>query len=221
VPVAAPVVRCARFALKEKHMLKVYGHPMSTCVRKVLATLAEHGAPHEFVLVDLMTGTHKQPEHLARQPFGQVPVIEDGDFRLYESRAICKYLDEKHGGKLVPKDLKAKALMEQWLSVETSNFTPHAMKFIFHHIFKRTQQEETLAEAGSKISDALGIMDKHLATNKFFAGNDFSIADISFLPYVEYAMMTPVKDMVAVHPNVMGWWERSSSRPSWQKAIGK
>jgi glutathione S-transferase len=202
-------------------MLKVYGHPMSTCTRKVLATLAEHGTPHEFVLVDIMVGAHKQPEHLARQPFGQVPSIDDDGFELYESRAICKYLDEKVGGKLVPKDLKARALMEEWLSVETSNVTPHLMTFIFHHIFQRAQQEEKLAEAGSKISAALVIMDKHLATHKFFAGDELTVADISFLPYFQYAMGTPVKDMIAAHPNVMGWWERASSRPSWQKAIGK
>lgn len=202
-------------------MLKVYGHPMSTCTRKVLATLAEHGTEHEFVLVDVMGGAQKLPEHMARHPFGQVPVLDDGDFRLYESRAICKYLDEKNGGTLVPKDPKAKALMEQWLSVETSNVTPHLMKFIYHHIFKRAQQEETLGEAGSKINVALGVMDKHLATHKYFAGDQFTIADISFLPYFQYAMSTPVKDMVVAHPNVAAWWERASARPSWQKAIGK
>lgn len=202
-------------------MLKVYGHPMSTCTRKVLATLAEHGTPHEFVLVDLFTGAHKQPEHMERQPFGQIPVLDDGDFRLYESRAICKYLDDKNGGKLVPKDAQSKARMEQWLSIETSNVSSHLMKFVFHHVFQRPQQEETLGEAGSKISSALGVMDKHLANHQFFAGDEFSIADISFMPYFEYAMMTPVKDMVAAHPNVAGWWERVSARPSWKTATAK
>lgn len=202
-------------------MMKVYGHPMSTCARKVLATLAEHGMQHEFVLVDLMKGEHKQADHMARQPFGQVPAIEDDGFWLYESRAICKYLDEKAGGKLIPKDLKAKALMEQWMSVETANFTPHAMKFIFHNIFKREQSEETLAAAGSSLSTALDIMDKHLANHQFFAGSDFSIADISFAPYMEYLMMTPASSMVNERKNVAAWWERVSSRQSWKTATGK
>lgn len=202
-------------------MIKVYGHPMSTCTRKVLTTLAENGTEHELVTVDVMGGAHKQPEHLARQPFGQVPAIDDDGFWLYESRAICKYLDEKAGGKLTPKDLKSKALMEQWLSVETSNFTPHAMKFIYQDVFKRPQEEKVLAEAGTKLHDALGIMDKHLAAHPFFAGSDFSIADISFAPYVEYAMMTPAKDMIVAQKNVAGWWERVSSRASWKKVTGK
>src|SRR4051812_27691948 len=111
--------------------MKVYGHPMSTCTRKVLATLAEREAPFELVLVDLMKGHHKAPEHLARQPFGQIPVLEEGDFRLYESRAIIRYLDEVlPGHKLTPSDAKGRAVMEQWISIESSNFTPHAMKII-------------------------------------------------------------------------------------------
>lgn len=201
--------------------MKVYGHPLSTCARKVLATLAEHEMAHEFVLVDLMKGEHKQAEHVARQPFGQVPALDDDGFSLYESRAICKYLDEKGGGKLIPKDLKAKALMEQWLSVETSNFTPHAMKFIFHHIFKREQGEETLASAGASLGAALDIMDKHLASHPFFAGSDFSLADISFAPYVEYLMMTPAGAMVNERKHVAAWWARVSERASWKKATGK
>ena len=50
--------------------IKFYGHPMSTCSRKVLTALAEKKADFEFHHVELMKGEHKQPEHLARQPFG-------------------------------------------------------------------------------------------------------------------------------------------------------
>ena len=53
--------------------MKVFGHPMSTCTRKVLTVLAEKGQKFDFVLVDLSKGEHKQAEHLDRQPFGVVP----------------------------------------------------------------------------------------------------------------------------------------------------
>jgi len=202
-------------------MIKVYGHPMSTCTRKVLTTLVEHGIPHEMQLVDLMTGAHKQPEHLARQPFGQIPTIDDDGFTLYESRVICRYLDEKAGGNLTPKDIQAKAVMEQWISVETSNFTPHVMKFVYHHVFQRKQDEKVLEEAAGKVKEALGVMDKHLAKNQYFAGGDFSLADISFMPYFEYAMATPVKDMILAHQNVAKWWERVSTRSSWKRVTNK
>src|SRR5271169_2565324 len=109
--------------------MKLYGHPMSTCTRKVLTTLAEKGHEADFVIVDLMKGEHKQEAHVARQPFGRVPALDDGGFWLYESRAIVRYLDEKLAGpKLTPADIQDRASMEQWISVEYSYFSPAAMK---------------------------------------------------------------------------------------------
>src|SRR5690349_14977774 len=101
-------------------MLTVYGHPMSTCTRKVLMTLAENEMPFEMSVVDFATGAHKKEPHISRQPFGRIPAIDDDGFQLFESRAICRYLDEKGGNKLVPSDAKARAKMEQWISIETS-----------------------------------------------------------------------------------------------------
>jgi glutathione S-transferase len=202
-------------------MIKLYGHPVSTCTRKVLTTMAENGTAHEFELVDLMKGEHKQAAHMARQPFGQVPSINDDGFTLFESRAICRYLNEKANGKLVPADARAKGVMEQWISVESSNFTPHAMKFVFHHIFKREQDAATLAAAEAAMTNTLSIMDAHLAKNPYFAGDQFSLADISFMPYVDYVLMTPAKDLVTKWPNVSAWWSKVSDRSSWHKATGK
>src|SRR5690242_1347893 len=105
-------------------MIKIHGHPMSTCTRKVLMTLAETSTPHEFSLVDFAKGEHKQEAHLRRQPFGRIPALEDDGFELFESRAICRYLNQKAAGTLVPSDAKAHAKMEQWISVETSELTP-------------------------------------------------------------------------------------------------
>ncbi len=202
-------------------MITVYGHPLSTCTRKVLTTLVENGTSHEFVLVDLMKGEHKQPAHLARQPFGQVPALDDDGFKLFESRAICRYLNETAGGKLVPADARSRALMEQWISVETSNFTPHVMKFVYHHVFQRAQEPEVLQAAEAKLTETLGIMDAHLAKHPSFAGETFSLADISFMPYVEYMLMTPAKELFVKWPHVMAWWARVSERPSWKKVAQK
>lgn len=194
---------------------------MSTCTRKVLTTMAENGVAHEFVLVDLMTGAHKQPVFTAHQPFGQVPFIDDDGFGLYESRAICRYINETSGGKLVPSDAKSKALMEQWISIETSNFTPSAMTFIYHHMFHRAQDAAVLENAAAKLTATLTIMDAHLAKHPYFAGAEFSVADISFMPYVDYVLATPAKELITKWPNVSAWWARVSDRASWHKATGK
>jgi glutathione S-transferase len=201
--------------------MKIFGHPMSTCTRKVLMTLAETNQSHEFVLVDFAKGEHKQPAHLARQPFGQVPALQDGDFELYESRAMCRYLNDKVNGPLVPRDLRDRARMEQWISVETSNFTAPAMKFIYQHTFKREQTAETLQTAATQLDAALGIMDKQLAATPFIAGGSFTLADICFMPYIEYAMNTPAKEHFTKHPHVAAWWNKISERPTWRKVAGR
>ena len=90
--------------------MKIYGHPGSTCTRKVMMTAHETNTPFELVLVDFAKGEHKQPAHLARQPFGQVPTLDDDGFKMYESRAISRYIDAKAGGVLTPKSLQARAL---------------------------------------------------------------------------------------------------------------
>ena len=201
--------------------IKIFGHPMSTCTRKVLMTLAETNTPHEFVLVDFAKGEHKQAPHIQRQPFGQVPAMQDGDFELYESRAMCRYINEKANGPLIPRDLRDRARMEQWISVETSNFTGPVMKFVFHHIFQRHQTPETLETAGGQLDTALGIMDKQLAAHPFIAGGSFTLADVSFMPYIEYAMNTPAKEHFTKHAHVTAWWNKISERPTWRKVAGR
>lgn len=202
-------------------MLKLFGHPASTCTRKVLMTLAETNTPFEMNVVDFAKGEHKQEPHLRRQPFGRIPAIDDDGFTMFESRAICRYLNERASGNLVPRDIKGRAKMEQWISIETSEFTPNAMKFVYEHVFKRPQEAAVLETAQKGLTTALGVMDGELGTKPFFAGADFSIADVCFMPYVEYAMMTPVKETLAKYPHVMTWWNRVSERPTWRKATGK
>jgi glutathione S-transferase len=202
-------------------MIKIFGHPASTCTRKVLMTLLETGTPYELVVVDFAKGEHKQQPHLGRQPFGQIPAIDDDGFSFYESRAICRYINEKVGGKLVPADIKGRALMEQWISVETSNFTPHVMKFIYHHVFKRAQDPAVLEAAGKGAEGCLGVMEASLAKTPFVGGAQFTLADVVFMPYIEYAMGTPAKAMFAKFPHVGTWWNKVSERPTWQKAAGR
>jgi glutathione S-transferase len=184
-------------------------------------TLAETNTPHEFVLVDFAKGEHKQEPHVSRQPFGQVPAMEDGDFHLYESRAMCRYINDKANGPLVPRDLRDRAQMEQWISVESANFTGHIMKFVFHTIFGREQSAETLANAGEQLDKALAIMDKQLASHPFIAGGSFTLADICFLPYLEYGMTTPAKDHITRHPHVLAWWNKISEKPTWRKVASR
>jgi glutathione S-transferase len=202
-------------------MLKVYGNAVSTCTRKVLMTLAETQTPFELVSINFATGEHKQEAHVRRQPFGRIPAIDDDGFEMFESRAICRYINEKVKGNLVPSDAKSMGKMEQWISIETSEFTGHAMKFIYEFVFKRPQEPGVLDAAAKSLGVVSNVMDRELARKPFLAGADFSIADVCFMPYLEYAMGTPAKDVFSKYPHVMSWWQKISERPTWKKAIGK
>jgi glutathione S-transferase len=184
-------------------------------------TLNETKTPFEFVLVDFAKGEHKQPAHLARQPFGQVPALNDEGFALYESRAMARYIDEKSGGSLTPKGLRARAVMEQWISVETSNFAPHAMKFIYHSVFKREQSPEVLKAAGAALDTAYATLELQLTAQPFLAGEALSLADICFAPYLEYLTLSPAAGKLAEHPHVAAWWAQISGREAWLKTVAR
>jgi glutathione S-transferase len=201
-------------------MIQLFGHPVSTCTRKVLTTLAELGLPHEMQVIDFATGEHKQAANLKRQPFGQVPAINDDGFMLFESRAICRYLNNKAKGALAPTDIQKLARMDQWLSVDQANFAPAAMKFIFQYVFKRPQEQAALDSAQVMLETCLATMSEDLQNHDYLAGEQFTLADIGFMPYVGYLVGTPVVDTLKKYPAVMAWWERVSARPSWQKVAG-
>ena len=202
-------------------MVKLFGHPASTCTRKVLCTMNELGIEHEFQLVDLFKGENKAEDNLRRQPFGKIPSFEDKDLSLFESRAISRYLVDAYGqGKLQPADAAGRAKMNLAIDIEANYFTSNAMTFIYEHVFKRPQGEEKLAAAQAGLDTALDVLDGILAKTPYLAGGEFSLADIFYLPYIEYLKMTPAFEGITKRPNVSAWWTRCSERPSWQKAAG-
>ena len=205
----------------EPSMLKIYGHPASTCTRKVLMTAAELELPYQLTTIDFTVGAHKQRPHLDRQPFGRVPAIDDDGFEMFESRAIARYLDHKADGPLVPRDPQPRARMEQWISIETSEFSGHAMKFIFEHVFGRKQDPAVLDAATASLDVTLGVLDRQLASTSCLAGDQLTLADIVYMPYLEYLTASPAGAQVERHPHVAAWWARLRDRPTWRRVTGK
>lgn len=207
--------------------MKVYGHPGSTCTRKVLTALAEKGQKAEFVTVDIMKGQGRTPEHLARQPWGQVPVFEEDDgWQLIESRAIIRHIDATlPGTALTPSDARERAKMDEWISVEQSNFTPNVMKILGQLLFAKWRGEEpqmSIVEDGrAGVRKAVAVLEKRLEGREYLAGGQFSLAEISFMPYIEYLFMCGEGALISEQPNTAAWWNRISERPSWQAVRGK
>jgi glutathione S-transferase len=201
--------------------MKIYGDPKSTNTRKVLTTLTELAMPYEFVHVNFARGEHKQHAHIERQPFGQMPALEDDGFVLYETHAMCRYLDARAGGVLMPSELRARALVDQWMSIESANFSAYAMKFVYHYLLHVEQEAAVLAHATAGLDKALGIVAKELSAKPYIAGEAFTLADICYMPYFEYVMLTPAEAHVAKYPSVLSWWAKVRERPAWQQVSGR
>lgn len=206
--------------------MKIYGHPMSTCTRKVLMTLAEKGHSAEVVLVDIMKGEQKGAAHLARQPFGVIPVLEDDDYRLYESRAIIRYLDARlPGPALTPSNLGDRGRMEQWISIEMSCFTQPAVQLIRQLLFGRAAglepNQQVVAEAQAEVERALDVADQTLATQPYLAGDMFTLAEVCWMPYLEYLFPCGLGEVVLGREHVGAWWRGISARPTWQRVAAR
>lgn len=201
--------------------MRVLGHPWSINTRKVLMTLAEKGHRADLVLVMVPHGEHKRPEHLALHPFGKVPVLDDDTLVLYETEAINRYLDRAlRGPALVPPDPVDAARLAQWVSVADSYFVPHVHPLLVETLFRRylggTPESAVIAAGRDGMQRALDVADQRLAESPYLAGAALSLADIHWLPYVDYLVQTGQGAPVLDRSNLRAWWQRVSARPTWQ-----
>lgn len=202
--------------------MKIYGHPWSINTRKVLAALAEKGGEAELVFIDVPTGEHMAEAHAARHPFLKIPVLEDGDLVIYETTAILRYLDRAlDGAALMPSSAVASARAEQWISVAASYFTPLVHPLLIETTFRRHlggERNAATIEAGrAAMPRPLDVLDAYLASNEYLAGTQFSLADLYWMPYLDYLTHVGEGKAIADRKNLAAWWERVSSRPSWRK----
>ncbi|KAJ7256251.1 glutathione S-transferase [Mycena rebaudengoi] len=202
--------------------LKLVGAPFSTCTKRVATVLIEKKVAFEFIAIDRSKGEHKSKEFMAHQPFGQDPYIDDSGFVLYESRAICRYISDKYanqGTKLVPTDLKGKALFEQAASNEYSNFDPFSSKAVSEAVFRPMMGFETnkaqLEESLKMLSATLDVYEAILGKQKYLAGDEVTLADLFHLPYGALLEKAGSDLMTTKGPNVTRWFNELQARVSW------
>ncbi|KAJ7840951.1 glutathione S-transferase [Mycena olivaceomarginata] len=190
----------------------------------VYLLLAEKRIPFELIAVDLKAKEQKKPEFLAMHPFGQVPVIDDDGFIVYESRAICRYLAEKYadqGPNLFPKGLEKRAMVEQGAAVELATFEPAILK-LFHEGGKRLRglpfDQAILDEALAELSAVLDVYEVILGKHKFLGGDEYSLADLFHFGSAPRLAENGIDIMTSKsRPNVTRWWNELTARPAWAK----
>ncbi|KAL8128925.1 hypothetical protein V2J09_018080 [Rumex salicifolius] len=208
--------------------VKVYGPPMSPAVSRVLACLIEKDVQFQLLNVNMAKAEHKSPDFLKLQPFGQVPAFQDGNVSLFESRAICRYISEKYAKqgntRLYGINPLEKASIDQWVESEAQNFNPPssvlAFQLLFVPMLKMKQDEEAIKQNQEKLGAVLDVYEKRLGESRFLAGDHFSLADLSHLPYAYYLVdRTPLQELFTSRKNVERWWLQISSVESWKKVV--
>lgn len=197
----------------------VYGVPGSPYLRTVLLALEEKGA--SWRLVPMVFGTLTTPEHLARHPFGRIPVLDHGDFRLYETQAILRYLDRiLPSPALTPADPRQEARMNQVIGITDCYVMPYlSMAIAFQRLvapmFGLPTDAAAIEAAGPRAEVTMAELARLLGDQPFMAGDAVSLADLMLIPHLEFFAHTPEGAAgFERHPSLAGWVQRLQARPS-------
>jgi len=193
--------------------MKLYDFLPSGNGYKVRLLLTQLG--HRFTLVekDIAKGETRTPEFLALNPNGRIPVLELDDGRhLAESDAILFYLAE--GTPFFPDDRFARADVLRWMFFEQYSHEPYiAVARAWLHVLPgRKVDPERLREKMEGGYQALDVMERHLATHRFFVGERYTIADIALYAYTHVAHEGDFH--LGRYPNVRGWLASVASQPA-------
>jgi glutathione S-transferase len=200
----------------------VHTIPGSPFARAALATLEEKGA--RYRLAAMAPGSHKSPEHLARHPFGRVPVLEHDGFMLYETQAILRYLDRVlPKPALTPADVRRAARMDQVMNVnDWYLFHGVANVIIFHRVIGPqlmglVPDETAIAAALPAARVVFAELAHLLGEQAYLAGDSISLADLIVAPHVAFFAATPEwAELGAPRHNLVAWLTRMEARPSMQ-----
>jgi glutathione S-transferase len=204
--------------------MKLYYHPVSTTSRPVLLFAAESGIDLDLEIVDLFTGAQYQPAYEAINPSHQVPVLEDGDFRLTESSSILKFLADRTGSSAYPADARKRAHVNERMDwFNTGFYRDFSYGFLYPQIFPFMRRPDDVVQAGTiaygkeKARGWLKILDQSLIgpRNSYLCGDAITIAD-----YLG-AMMTLGGEAIACnygsYPNISRWLGKMKALKNWDK----
>jgi glutathione S-transferase len=170
-------------------MIKIYGTRGSGAANKVEYTAILLGLEYEYKAIDIAKDS-KTEWYMKLHPAGKVPVIDDNGFVLFESSAICRYMCDKKGSTLYPKDLQQRALIDQWIDFSAMHVGDAMGKVAYNKIFAPMRglpvDEKGLQDGLLGLDRFLPIIDNQLGKHKFLAGDVLTIADLALLSSIGY-----------------------------------
>lgn len=201
-------------------MLKIYGRANSINVRKVLWTVDEIGIPFEREDWGRGFRPTSEPEFLALNPFGLVPVIDDDGFILSESHAIIRYLASTHSREdLFPADPRQRGLVESWMEWQGTEVSNVHRAAIFANVFKLdvTGGQDVIDASLVEWPKRMAIIEAQLRkTGVYIAGATFTLADVCIGLTVNRWFGTPT-GAKPDFPAMAAYYDLLAERPAYQR----
>ena len=207
---------------KDQSQLTIWGRANSVNVQKVLWCLAELALPYNRIDAGMAFGKNDRPEYLAMNPNGRVPTLVDGDYVLWESNSIMRYLNLAYGGgsPIYPQPPRARAGVDRWLDWTLSTLQPVDRPVFWALV--RTPVEKRDMVAIQKDADAEAvqwrIVEAQLANRRFIEGDDFTIADIALGAYARRWFGVEGVEKPRL-PHLERWFAQFAGRPGFKQFI--
>ncbi|MDX1607076.1 MAG: glutathione S-transferase family protein [Candidatus Competibacterales bacterium] len=202
----------------------IYGIPASTYVRTVRMILHEKNQPYRIADVNIFEGEGRSEAHLARHPFGKIPVFQDGELMLYETPAIAEYLEGHHPEPaLVPDEVVARARMRQWQCVvDNYGYLNVIGKLVWQRLVNpmlgQPVDEAVVAASLPEVRHLGRLFNEALADSTYLAGDRVSLADLYLAPITAYLALTPEgESLLKELPHYGRWWNNIQERSSFQE----
>lgn len=189
--------------------ITLYRFSLSGHAHRAQLMLSLLGLPHQLVEVDLRRGEHQTPEFLARNPFGQVPVIEDGEFTLADSNAILVYLAQRYDAdrRWLPSDLRTQAEVQRWLGIAAGQLARGPAVARWMRI--SGQGDGTAARAmGLQLFQRV---EQYLSNREWLVNNAPTIADVAMYSYTAHAPEGELS--LQPYPHMRAWLARIEALP--------
>ncbi len=189
--------------------MKLHYFPLSGHAHRAHLFLSLLGVDHDVITVDLPNGAHKSPEFLKLNPFGQVPVLEDGDVVIADSIAIMTYVAKKRGATdWLPEDAESAAKVQKWLSVAAGQIAYGVCAARLLTVFNVPfNADEVIARAHAILAQ----IDDALSGKDWIEMGRPTIADVALYSYIANAPEGNVD--LAAYGNVRAWLKRVEALP--------